>query len=116
VINAEGEYQAAGRLAEAADVIRPNPVTIQLRYLQTLSEISSNEGSTIVFPLPIDLIRPMLEAGEKPATAEEAAKAVEAAKELLAGTEEERAQMPASVAQAEPAPVRRPEPGHNGPA
>jgi regulator of protease activity HflC (stomatin/prohibitin superfamily) len=63
VINAEGEYQAAGRLAEAADVIRPNPVTIQLRYLQALSDISSNEGSTIVFPLPIDLIRPLLEAG-----------------------------------------------------
>jgi nucleoid-associated protein YgaU len=64
VINAEGEYQAAGRLAEAAEVIRPNPVTIQLRYLQALSEISSNQGSTIVFPLPIDLIRPLLEAGD----------------------------------------------------
>jgi hypothetical protein len=62
VINAEGEYQAAGRLAEAADVIRPNPVTIQLRYLQALSDISSNEASTIVFPLPIDLLRPLLEA------------------------------------------------------
>jgi regulator of protease activity HflC (stomatin/prohibitin superfamily) len=61
VINSEGEFQAAARLAEAADVIRPNPVTIQLRYLQALSEISSNEGSTIVFPLPIDLIRPLLE-------------------------------------------------------
>jgi regulator of protease activity HflC (stomatin/prohibitin superfamily) len=63
VINAEGEYQAAGRLAEAAEVIRPNPVTIQLRYLQALSDISSNQGSTIVFPLPIDLIKPLLEAG-----------------------------------------------------
>ena len=61
VINAEGEYQAADRLAEAADVIRPNPVTIQLRYLQALTDISSNQGSTIVFPLPIDLIRPMIE-------------------------------------------------------
>jgi regulator of protease activity HflC (stomatin/prohibitin superfamily) len=74
VINAEGEYQAAGRLSEAADVIRPNPVTIQLRYLQALSEISSNQGSTIVFPLPIDLIRPLLEAGggEAPAEADSA--------------------------------------------
>jgi regulator of protease activity HflC (stomatin/prohibitin superfamily) len=63
VINAEGEYQAAGRLAEAAEVIRPNPVTIQLRYLQALSDISSNESSTIVFPLPLDLIRPLLESG-----------------------------------------------------
>src|SRR5918992_1849182 len=71
VINAEGEYQAAGRLAEAADVIRPNPVTIQLRYLQALTDISSNQGSTIVFPLPIDLIRPLLESAtsEPPAAA-----------------------------------------------
>jgi regulator of protease activity HflC (stomatin/prohibitin superfamily) len=60
VINAEGEYQAADRLADAAEVIRPNPVTIQLRYLQALSEISSNQGSTIVFPLPIDLLRPLM--------------------------------------------------------
>src|SRR5204863_2447049 len=57
VINAEGEYQAAARLAEAADVISPNPVTIQLRYLQTLSEVAANQGSTIVFPLPLDMIR-----------------------------------------------------------
>src|ERR671917_2358259 len=70
VINAEGEYQAAGRLAEAADVIRPNPVTIQLRYLQALTDISSNQGSTIVFPLPLDLLRPLLEAGGGDATAE----------------------------------------------
>ena len=63
VINAEGEYQAAGRLADAAEVIRPNPVTIQLRYLQALSDISGHEASTIVFPLPIDVIRPLLEAG-----------------------------------------------------
>jgi regulator of protease activity HflC (stomatin/prohibitin superfamily) len=61
VINAEGEFQAAARLAEAADVISPNPVTIQLRYLQSLSEISANPGSTIVFPLPLDLLRPLLE-------------------------------------------------------
>jgi regulator of protease activity HflC (stomatin/prohibitin superfamily) len=65
VINAEGEYQAADRLADAADVIRPNPVTLQLRYLQALSDISSNQGSTIVFPMPIDLIRPMLEASDE---------------------------------------------------
>jgi regulator of protease activity HflC (stomatin/prohibitin superfamily) len=60
VINAEGEFQAAARLSEAADVISPNPVTIQLRTLQTLSEISSNQGSTIVFPLPMDMMRSML--------------------------------------------------------
>ncbi len=61
VINSEGEFQAAARLAEAADVISPNPITIQLRYLQALSDISSNEASTIVFPLPLDLLRPLLE-------------------------------------------------------
>jgi regulator of protease activity HflC (stomatin/prohibitin superfamily) len=66
IINAEGEYQAAARLAEAADVISPNPVTIQLRYLQTLAEVSGNQGSTIVFPLPLDLLRPLLESGDKP--------------------------------------------------
>ena len=63
VINAEGEFQAADRLADAAEVIRPNPVTIQLRYLQALSEISANQGTTIVFPLPMDVLRPLIEAG-----------------------------------------------------
>jgi regulator of protease activity HflC (stomatin/prohibitin superfamily) len=66
VINAEGEFQAADRLAEAADVIRPNPVTIQLRYLQALQDVSANAGSTIVFPLPLDLLRPLLEPGKEP--------------------------------------------------
>jgi regulator of protease activity HflC (stomatin/prohibitin superfamily) len=64
VINAEGEAQAAARLADAADVIRPNPVTLQLRYLQALSDVSANQASTIVFPLPIDLVRPLLD-GDK---------------------------------------------------
>jgi regulator of protease activity HflC (stomatin/prohibitin superfamily) len=56
IINAEGEFQAAAKLGEAADVISRNPVTIQLRYLQTLLEIGSEQNSTIVFPLPIDLV------------------------------------------------------------
>jgi uncharacterized membrane protein YqiK len=60
VINAEGEFQAADRLAEAANVIRPNPVTLQLRYLQALSDISANQAATIVFPLPMDLLKPLL--------------------------------------------------------
>ena len=64
VINAEGEYHAADRLAEAANVISPNPVTIQLRYLQALSDISSNQGSTIVFPLPLDLLKPFVDKGD----------------------------------------------------
>jgi regulator of protease activity HflC (stomatin/prohibitin superfamily) len=60
IINAEGEAQAAVRLRDAADTIGNNQVTLQLRYLQTLREIGSN-SSTIVFPMPIDLIRPMVE-------------------------------------------------------
>jgi len=61
VINAEGEFQAAARLTQAADVIQRNPVAIQLRYLQTLQDISGNQASTIVFPLPIDLVKPLLD-------------------------------------------------------
>ena len=60
IINAEGEFQAAAKLAEAADVIGRNPVTLQLRYLQTLREIGGNQNSTVVFPMPIDLIKPMV--------------------------------------------------------
>jgi regulator of protease activity HflC (stomatin/prohibitin superfamily) len=70
VINSEGEFQAAAKLSEAADVIRPNPVTLQLRYLQALSEISANQGSTIVFPLPMDMVRPLLGQGDSEAAAE----------------------------------------------
>jgi regulator of protease activity HflC (stomatin/prohibitin superfamily) len=72
VINAEGEFQAAARLGEAADVISRNPTTIQLRYLQTLSEIGINQNSTVVFPLPMDLIKPLLERGAPAPPAEEA--------------------------------------------
>ena len=71
VINSEGEYQAAAKLAEAAEVIEPNPVTLQLRYLQALTEISSNQASTIVFPLPLDMVRPLLEGGGRGKDAEE---------------------------------------------
>jgi regulator of protease activity HflC (stomatin/prohibitin superfamily) len=62
IINAEGEFQAAARLNDAADVISRNPVTIQLRYLQTLIEVSNNQSSTIVFPLPIDMLQPLIAA------------------------------------------------------
>jgi len=56
IIHAEGEFQASQQLAEAADIINQNPVTIQLRYLQTLTEIGAEKNTTVVFPLPIDLI------------------------------------------------------------
>jgi regulator of protease activity HflC (stomatin/prohibitin superfamily) len=62
IINAEGEYQAAARLAQAGEVIGANPTTLQLRYLQTLREIGANQNSTVVFPMPIDLVKPVLEA------------------------------------------------------
>jgi regulator of protease activity HflC (stomatin/prohibitin superfamily) len=60
IINAEGEAQAATKLAEAADVIGRNPVTLQLRYLQTLREIGATQNSTVVFPL--DLVKPVVDA------------------------------------------------------
>jgi regulator of protease activity HflC (stomatin/prohibitin superfamily) len=61
IINAEGEYQAAERLKDAAVVISGQPVALQLRYLQTLLELGSSQSTTIVFPAPIDLIKPFLE-------------------------------------------------------
>lgn len=60
VIHADGEYEASKKLKMAADGISDNPVTIQLRYLQTLTEISSNNATTIVFPIPIDIFRTFL--------------------------------------------------------
>lgn len=60
VIHAVGEYQAAQKLAQAADVIAGSPNALQLRFMQTLTEISVNKGSTIVFPMPIDLFEPFL--------------------------------------------------------
>jgi regulator of protease activity HflC (stomatin/prohibitin superfamily) len=63
IINAEGEYQASERLKDAALVIEEHPIALQLRYLQTLLEIGSSNSSTIIFPAPIDLIKPFLEKG-----------------------------------------------------
>ena len=57
IIHAEGELEASAKLAEAATVIAKNPVTLQLRYLQTLTEISTEKNSTILFPLPIEILR-----------------------------------------------------------
>jgi len=65
IINAEGEFQAADKLAQAAEVIGENPVTLQLRYLQTLREIGVNQNSTVVFPMPIDLVKPVIDAVSK---------------------------------------------------
>ncbi len=61
IINSEGEFQAAERLKDAAAVIAEQPVALQLRYLQTLLELGGTQSTTIVFPAPIDLIRPFIE-------------------------------------------------------
>jgi regulator of protease activity HflC (stomatin/prohibitin superfamily) len=63
VIHAEGEFQASQRLRDAAEVISPNPAALQLRYLQTLTEVGVNQNSTIVFPLPLDMMRPFMQGG-----------------------------------------------------
>lgn len=60
VINAEGEYQAAARLAEAAEIIAKEPTALQLRYLQTLVEVAAEKNSTTIFPIPIDLLEPFI--------------------------------------------------------
>ena len=60
VIHAEGEVQASSRLREAADTISGNPTTLQLRFLQTLTEVATEKNSTLVFPVPIDLFEPLL--------------------------------------------------------
>jgi regulator of protease activity HflC (stomatin/prohibitin superfamily) len=83
IINAEGEFQAAAKLAQAADVIGENPVTIQLRYLQTLREIGANQNSTVVFPMPIDLLKPVMSALAQPAAAALAVDPGEAGASLL---------------------------------
>jgi regulator of protease activity HflC (stomatin/prohibitin superfamily) len=62
VIHADGEYQASEKLFSAAEIISQNPVTIQLRFLQTLTEVAAEKNSTLVFPVPIELITPLSEA------------------------------------------------------
>ncbi len=64
IINAEGEFQAAAKLAEAADIIDRAPAALQLRYLQTLREVASENNSTTLFPIPIDLFKPFVQAAE----------------------------------------------------
>jgi regulator of protease activity HflC (stomatin/prohibitin superfamily) len=64
VISAEGEFQASERLKDAADVMATSPMALQLRYLQTLLEIGATNASTIVFPAPIDLLKPFLDRGD----------------------------------------------------
>ncbi len=60
IISADGEFQAAEKLAQAANIMSANPATLQLRYLQTLLDIGVNQNSTIIFPLPLDMVKPFL--------------------------------------------------------
>jgi regulator of protease activity HflC (stomatin/prohibitin superfamily) len=65
VIHAEGELQASEKLLQAAQMLSRQAEAMQLRYLQTLSNIAGDKASTIVFPVPLDLLTPLLEAGRK---------------------------------------------------
>ena len=65
VIAAEGEFQAAERLGEAAQIMARDPISLQLRYLQTLAEIATENNSTTIFPVPVDLLRPFFETGKR---------------------------------------------------
>jgi regulator of protease activity HflC (stomatin/prohibitin superfamily) len=65
IINSEGEYQAAQKLTDAADIISTNPASLQLRYLQTLLEIGSNQNTTVIFPLPMDVLAPFIEGADR---------------------------------------------------
>src|SRR5271154_6947968 len=64
VINAEGEFQAADKLRQAAQIMTPYPMAMQMRYLQALSDVASDQNSTIIFPLPIELLAPFLKHGQ----------------------------------------------------
>jgi len=104
IINAEGEAQAATRLADAADVIGRNPTTLQLRYLQTLREIGATQNSTVVFPVPIDLVKPVLDAVRSAGA--------------MGASEDAPAQVPAPAAEngaLEPGESRALGPGSDGP-
>jgi regulator of protease activity HflC (stomatin/prohibitin superfamily) len=65
VINAEGEFQAAQRLVEAASLMSTQPMSLQLRYLQTLNQVAAENNSTTLFPIPIDLLTPFMKAAQK---------------------------------------------------
>jgi regulator of protease activity HflC (stomatin/prohibitin superfamily) len=108
IINAEGEAQAASRLAEAADVIGRNPTTLQLRYLQTLREIGGSQNTTVVFP--IDLVKPVLQAMESSGTgAQSPAPAVSSSDNGALESGESRALESGSAESSSATPERSPE-------
>ena len=82
VINAQGEAQAADKLAEAATIIRDHPIALQLRFLQTLREVSSENNTTTIFPVPIDLFEPFLKLAKDWKTPREEEKPEESVEEI----------------------------------
>ena len=70
IIHADGEFQASQKLADAAKIIASQPMALQLRFLQTLVEVSAEKNSTTIFPVPIDLIKPFIDRLEKKEPAE----------------------------------------------
>ncbi len=74
IIHAEGEFQASERLAEAGAVIAREPVTLQLRYLQTLTEIATERNSTLIFPVPIDMLKMFVDKGDRGQSGEKSSK------------------------------------------
>jgi regulator of protease activity HflC (stomatin/prohibitin superfamily) len=74
IINAEGEFQASQRMADAAKVLASEPMSLQLRYLQTLREIAAENNSTMLFPIPIDMLKPFMKIAERLEIQEEAKK------------------------------------------
>jgi len=105
VIAAEGEYQAAGKLSMAASVISQHPQALQLRYLQTLVEIASENNSTTIFPIPIDLLTPFMDLAKRPAEALGAAAAA-AAESVAAAAAAGTKSLPESTGAALPEPTR----------
>ena len=65
MINADGEFQAAAKLSEAAAIIGEQPIALQLRYLQTMREMSAEHNTTTIFPFPIDIVKPLIQMFEK---------------------------------------------------
>jgi regulator of protease activity HflC (stomatin/prohibitin superfamily) len=101
VIIAQGEYQASAKLAAAAEIIQEFPVAMQLRYLQTVTEIAAENNSTTLFPIPMDLLGPLMNPGE-PASEEARKRAAtisaETLLEALPGSEEARRLLSATQA------------------
>ncbi|HEY3729564.1 MAG TPA: slipin family protein [Solirubrobacteraceae bacterium] len=89
IINAEGEFQAAAKLTQAAEVIGEHPIALQLRYLQTLREIGGNQNSTVVFPMPIDLVGSLVDSLANSGKAQAGGESSAGDKQLQAGPQAE---------------------------